>query len=371
MSYIYQRPLHGKSIGVVFGSFAPLHKGHIDLIMKAKKENDGGCIVIVCGYDGDKGEPIIPHNKRYRYVREYFKDDEMVAVFPVNDTKIGANAYPDGWEVWLKEFFNIWNVAVTPVSKEAKRVWYVGDPNYHFDLEKRGECAILVNRMLNPISATMIRANPYKYWDMMAYTFHGAFSHNILITGTASEGKTTLVKDLGKYFNTTYSHEMPRDYMEEMCVHDTELDAVDFLSFLQGQYNLNRKMINSPLNKGVFFADTDALVTQMYAKYYAMDDTCKMTKDDYYMVVSHVAHVLTKRSRWDKIFVLIPHGNFVNDNSRYMEHSGMKERMELYNILESFLVAHGLMEKVTILTGDYYENYLAIKEYTEGVLNHG
>ena len=39
--------------------------------MQAKKENDGGCIVIVCGYNGDKGEPLMPHNKRYRYVREF------------------------------------------------------------------------------------------------------------------------------------------------------------------------------------------------------------------------------------------------------------------------------------------------------------
>ena len=45
----YQKPLKGGSIGVVFGSFAPMHQGHLDLIMRAKKENDGGCIVIVFG----------------------------------------------------------------------------------------------------------------------------------------------------------------------------------------------------------------------------------------------------------------------------------------------------------------------------------
>ena len=45
MLHSYQKPLKGKSIGVVFGSFAPLHQGHLDLIYRAKKENDGGCIV--------------------------------------------------------------------------------------------------------------------------------------------------------------------------------------------------------------------------------------------------------------------------------------------------------------------------------------
>ena len=70
MIHSWQKPLSGKKVGVVFGSFAPLHQGHLDLIYRAKKENDGGCIVIVCGFDGDKGEPMMPHSKRYRYVFE-------------------------------------------------------------------------------------------------------------------------------------------------------------------------------------------------------------------------------------------------------------------------------------------------------------
>ena len=90
MLHSYQKPLGGKKVGVVFGSFAPLHQGHLDLIMRAKKENDGGCVVIVCGYDGDKGEPLMPHSKRYRYVREFFADDDLVAVYAINDTEIGA-----------------------------------------------------------------------------------------------------------------------------------------------------------------------------------------------------------------------------------------------------------------------------------------
>ena len=53
MHQVYQKPLTGKSIGVVFGTFAPLHQGHLDMIMRAKKENDGGVIVICCGNNTD------------------------------------------------------------------------------------------------------------------------------------------------------------------------------------------------------------------------------------------------------------------------------------------------------------------------------
>ena len=94
----YQKPLAGKRVGLVFGAFAPLHSGHLDLIYRAKKECDGGAVVISCGYDGDKGEPSMPHRRRYRYVREFFADDELVAVYSVNDTEIGAAPYPNGWE---------------------------------------------------------------------------------------------------------------------------------------------------------------------------------------------------------------------------------------------------------------------------------
>ena len=378
MIHTYQKPLSGKSVGVVFGSFAPLHQGHLDLIYRAKKENDGGALVIVCGYDGDKGEPLMPHSKRYRYVREFFADDDKVAVYSINDTEIGATPYPTGWKPWMTEFERIWEKGVEPNLIETsingdryiypKRHWYVGDREYYVDLDAMWhENVTLVERSDNPISATKIRANPIKYWDKITFPFRRIFSHNILICGTASEGKSTLVTDLGKYFNAPHSWEWPRDYMKESCVSDWELDGADYMAFLQGQYDLNKKLINSPANNGIFFADTDSMVTRMYAEYYAKDDTCALTEEEFEKIAI-AADEYARKSRWDKIFLLGPHGTFVDDHERYMAHSGMKERQELYEILCENIKRTGNWDKVVELKGGYYENFMAVVNYVREVI---
>lgn len=370
MIHSYQTPLKGNKIGVVFGSFAPLHQGHLDLIMRAKKENDGGCIVICCGYDGDKGETMMPHAKRYRYVREFFADDDLVAVYSINDSELGIESYPDGWSGWMEEFERIFDKAVD-ANARPERTWYVGDVNYFEDLLARGEEVNLIDRVAdNPICATMIRQNPIANWDKITFPFRRVFSTNILICGTASEGKSTMTRDLGKYFNAPYSYEWARDYMRDSCVADWELDSADYMAFLEGQYNLNRKLINSPANHGVFFADTDAMVTRMYAEYYAKDATCKLTQEEFDKLAV-VADELTRKSKWDKIFLLAPHGVFVDDHERYMAHSGMTERQELFEILCNNIKASGNWEKVTILNGNYYENFMAVVRYVRGVMEHG
>lgn len=362
MIQTYQKVLKGESVGIVFGSFAPLHQGHLDLIMRAKKENSGGAIVIVCGFDGDKGEPLMPHKKRYRYVREFFADDDLVAVYAINDTELGLEKYPNGWIGWMAEFEKIYSNAVEDVPH---RVWYVGDEAYYKDLsEMFHENTIWVDRVAdNPISATMIRENPIKYWDKITLPFKRVFSTNILITGTASEGKSTLVTDLGKYFNAPHSYEWARNYMKESCVSDWELDCADFLAFLEGQYNLNKQLINSPANHGLFFADTDSLVTNMYSQYYSKDPSCILTEEEYNTKIKSVAYEYAKKSKWDKIFCIVPHGTFVDDHERYMAHSGMKERKELFEILKQSLIDVGDWDKVVVLDGNYYENFITIVNY--------
>ena len=367
MIYTYQKKLKGSKVGVVFGTFAPLHQGHLDVIMRAKKECDGGCIVIVDGRDGDRGGDKMPLKLRYRYVREFFADDDLVAVYPIDETEKNIPEYPNGWLPFLEVTKDI----IRQGTKENPTpVFYVSEQAYKDRLTKEGFEAVLLDRTLNPISATMIRENPIKYWDKITFPFRRVFSTNILICGTASEGKTTLTKDLGKYFNAPYSHEYARDYMEQSYISEWELDGADYMAFLDGQYQLNKRLINSPSNQGIFFADSDSMTTRMYAEYYCKDPELDLTEEEF-KDIAVAADAITKKCRWDKIYLLCPHGTFVDDHTRYMEFSGMDERMELFEILCNNIKASGNWDKVTILDGGYYNNFKKIVDDVKEIIENG
>lgn len=370
MNYVYQKPLkYNQGIGVVLGSFSPLHKGHLDIIYRAKKECYGGVIVVVCGCYGDKGYPKMPLEKRYQMTREFFRDDDLVAVYCLCDDEMGIAGYTDQWDIWLKHFEQDivgLNSGTTNIDRD-KITFYVGESEYQREISLRGYRTVLEDRTKNPISGTMIRENPMKYWDMIAWTYHRVFSHNILITGTASEGKTTLVEDIGRYFNMPFSFEWARSYIDKQNIGDWEFDSRDFLAFLDGQFNYNRDCIESRLNNGIFISDTDGIVTKMYAKYYAQDNEMALTLDEYHNVIEPAADTYSKKAHWDKVFVVVPKGEFVDDHTRYMKHGSMQARTELAQILLEELNKAGLTDKIEILDGGYLNNFNRVKEYIKEI----
>lgn len=368
MNYVYQNKLdYDKGVGVVLGSYSPLHNGHLDIIYQAKKECSGGTVVIVCGYEGDKGYPLMPLKSRYQMVREYFKDDPLVAVYCLSDDEMGIAGYTDQWDIWLEHLMK----DVITLNAESDDVahlkecltFFVGEPEYADEISKRFFRTRLIDRQANPICATMIRENPHKYWNNIAWTFRRVFSHNILITGTASEGKTTLVEDIGRYFNIPFSFEWARKYIEKHCLGDWEFNATDFLSFLNGQFNYNRDCVESKSNTGIFISDTDAIVTAMYAKYYALDPEMDLSSTEYLNIIKPATDAYVAKSKWDKIFVVVPHGEFVDDHTRYMKHGTMEARNELVEILFDELNKAGLDDTVEILNGGYLNNFNKVKEY--------
>ena len=77
-----RKHLSGKSIGIVFGTFAPMHVGHVDLITKEKRANDNVLVIVSSSNtQKDRGTRTgLSLNRRFRNVREVFYDDELIVV---------------------------------------------------------------------------------------------------------------------------------------------------------------------------------------------------------------------------------------------------------------------------------------------------
>lgn len=374
-------------IGITFGGYCPMHQGHLDLIMRAKKENDI-CYVVVCGYDNEpRADEIgLTLNRRFTLVKQMFKDDEQIRVLQVNDTKLGIDESQSesNWDIWLNcvqdQIEKMENSNRFAANYIDEYIWYVGEESYVKSLEKRkyipGEMntfpcidkVVYVDRGINPISATMIRENPIKYWNKIAWPFRQFFSTNILITGTASEGKSTLTRDIATYFGLPYSEEYGRTYMEYYAKSDTDLTVTDFQEFLIEQRRDTQKKIASPGNCGIVISDTDNLVTLMYAKAYVEDNNIDLTEEDY-KTLEQLAWNIKRGIQWDKIFLLPPKNTFVDDGTRYMEQSSIEERTKNYNRLVELLKDFGWWDKVEVINGDYLENFESVKNYINSKIN--
>lgn len=346
-----------------------MHRGHLDAIMKAKKENDK-CFVIVCGYDNEEraGNINMTLKERTAIVRKIFANDEIITVLSINDTQLGIDESmcDKNWVIWQKEVMR--QLKITPSHEGVSITWYVAEPYYKEMLEKHNLLnakTILIDKVV-PVSGTYIRQNPIKYWKYIVREYRNNLCHNILITGTASEGKTTLVRDISTYFGIDHSEEYGRDDLLKKGKVDTDLTADDFVDFLVGQsLDMRKRVFNN--DQGVFISDTDNLVTLMYALAYVDDPNVPITKEEYENKVLPVAQSLEGRVKWDKIFLLPPKNKFVDDGSRYMKQASIDERMANFDKLTELLREFGLWDKVDILDGNFLQNFETVKQYINSV----
>lgn len=355
-------------IGITFGEYSPLHQGHLDVIMRAKRENDR-CVVFVCGYDNDPRGQLLPLIKRTRIIKNAL-EDSVTAVRSLDDTEIGIDeSYSEGnWYKWLSYMKN--KLAEMGYNTHDNRfVFYVGESSYEAILNKIAPkifsfCnCVLVDRTENPISGTQCRNNPLKHWYKIFEPFRAYYTHKILIAGTASEGKTTLCQDLGRYFGIPYSYEKGRDICKIKT--DPEMNVKDFIYNIYEQHKYNEELICSPQNPGIFVSDTDNMVTLMYAKPYAEREDFALTEEDYETLYAMVK-TYAKTDRWDKIFLLAPHKrDIVDDGERYMGDNDYAIRVRFFEILKSLYDEFGM--EYEILDGNFYDNFLAVKDYINGL----
>ncbi|QBR48433.1 nicotinamide-nucleotide adenylyltransferase [Leuconostoc kimchii] len=372
---LYKDDLIGDKIGVFFGTLAPMHVGHQAEIYKAAALNDG-VVVIASGYTGDRGYQMgLSVEKRFRYLREAFSDETDIKVDYINEDSIPQ--MPAGWNEWTRILVE--TVKRNVVNPAAKITFYTGEPEYKLELEKRlpktGQFNVsLMDRTVLKISATDIRKDPIGNWDYINRVFRRHFAKKVTVMGSASTGKSTLVRRLARTSNSPFSEEYAREYQERSNVSDNELVVKDYIRLIQGQYDANSKEINSPANNGLTIFDTDAMVTKVYANLWLSNEDNRQLQPLFDNTISE--------ELIDLILVIPPVTPYVNDGFRNMTSADNESRWLFHNELMRVIKQYGFMDKVVLLDakGDnedpygYYARYLqaleAIQEKTGFNIKH-
>ena len=329
---ISKSKLSGQKIGVYFGTFAPLHSGHQQQIYKCASLNDG-VLLIVSGYDHDRGAQIgLPLEKRFRYLREAFNDEDVIKVAKLDENDIPE--IPNGWDEWTARLFS--TIRENTVEKRLQITFYVGEAEYVKELSKRfptddgNTYAVeIADRHDIQISATQIRSNPQIYWSDINRVFRRHFGKVVTVMGGFGTGKSTMVRRLARSINAPFSEEFAILYEEKSNISSSEMKMDDYARLIIGQYDANSHEINSPANQGIVFLDTDAIVTRVYAR-------LNLSEEDQSQLEA-LFQSTVKDEKMDLILVLPPLD---------LENHG---EMAFYDELLRQLNEFGLMDKVVLL----------------------
>jgi HTH-type transcriptional repressor of NAD biosynthesis genes len=241
--------------GLVFGKFMPPTNGHLFLFNFAK----ASChklTIMVCTLED---EPI-PGAKRYEWVKKLFPDCNVV--HHAAEIPQLPEEHPN--------FFNIWKDSIHRHCPGEKFDAIFASEDYGYNMANiMGLRFIPVNtrRDIVPISGTMMRENPMKYWDHLNPVVRPYFAKRVAVLGAPNTGKTELTQGLAEHFGTTmvgdYAEILLEDYQNNIPGYDPEtmLNIGDVSTVARGQMAGLEALL--PQCNKVLFSDTELITTAM------------------------------------------------------------------------------------------------------------
>ena len=203
-----------------------------------------------------------------------------------------------------------------------------------------------IDRKNVPISGTLIRSNPFKYWDYIDKPLREFYTKRIAIIGPESTGKTTLCQKLGEYYNTNWVSEYGREYAELKLVCKEQIEYkwkyVDFINIAKEQ-NIKETLATRNSNK-LLFCDTNSFATYIWHKRYM----------GYYS--DELLNIYKTHPKPYLVFLMKPDVEFVQDGTRDGEHI----RQDMYMDFIEKLNENNI--KYSIIEGNYNKRFKTIME---------
>lgn len=289
-----------KTVGMYGGKFLIPHLGHLYSMTMASTIVDE--LHIIVSYDTvfeqevlfkDAKVSHVHYKQRVRWWKELTKDMSHVYVHAVEETNNGE--------------FSSWQEGAIKIKRAiGKDITHVFSSEHeyteYFDILYPTAEHIVVDskRSRYPISATKIRnEGVFENWDMIPKVVQRYFVKKVVIVGTESTGKSTLVKNLANMYNTNYVEEHGRTFYEELGDYETLYDDFNTIAYRQ-KYFENEALKDS--NK-LLFIDTEAIVTKRFLNQYLDSE-------------SEVLDAIIKSQKYDLWIFLNEDVEWVDDGTR-------------------------------------------------------
>lgn len=241
-----------KTTGLTLGKYAPFHRGHQYVIETALAEVDEMVVLI---YDTDVTS--IPLSVRANWIRSLYPQITVLEGWDGPEGYSSERSFEIQQEEYIIKMLN------------GRRITHFYSSEFYGDHVSKALGA--VDRRLDegrqtvPISATMIRENPFRYREFTDDIVYKDLITKVVFVGAMSTGKSTLTEALAEKYQTTFAAEYGREYWTQHQV-DRRIDFEAFDEIAIG--HLEREEIALLQANRYLFVDTNAITTFIYAKDY-------------------------------------------------------------------------------------------------------
>lgn len=311
-------------VGMYGGSFDPLHIGHISDIIKAAAICEELFVVI----SWCEGRESTSKEMRYRWILNSTRHLPNVKIILIEDKALSKEEYNTDY-YWEKGARDIKEAIGKPIDAVFCGSDYLGTNRFESLYSPESE-VIYFDRAEVPISSTEIRTIASKYWDYIPAVCRDYYARKVLIVGSESTGKSTLVQNLALAYNTSFVSEYGR-------ITSDYAGGEEYMSADDLYENLLRQRLNimdaAKQSNRILFVDTDAITTLFYSQF-LLSNTKEIEN------LEKMASSINCMTKWDLVLFLEPDVEFVQDGTRNediradrLKYSGeIKELLKLHNV---------------------------------------
>jgi NadR type nicotinamide-nucleotide adenylyltransferase len=235
--------------GLVIGKFMPPTAGHLYLIDSAQQEVEELVVIIFW-----KPQEIIPGNLRAEWLRKLRPGVKLLECTANHKVDFDDEAV---WQLWI--------ASIKEICPENIDAVFASEPYGETLARFLGANFVPVdfNRKAVPISATMVRNQPWQVWDYIPSVVRPYFVQKVALVGGESTGKTTLSNQLAQFFGTVAVEEYAREFLVKTQGAFTSDDMP-----LIAREQCSREDAAREAASRFLFCDTCALTTWIWSKHY-------------------------------------------------------------------------------------------------------